>query len=43
VLAAGAFGPGFPQPALAGHTGGAGLAPVTHLASTHATREALPQ
>jgi hypothetical protein len=42
VLATGAFGPGLPQSTPAGPAGGVGLAPVSHLAPTHAARDVLP-
>src|SRR5262249_41290716 len=41
VLAAGAFGPGFPQPTTPGHIGGLGLAPVTCLVPTYTTLKTL--
>jgi hypothetical protein len=41
LLAAGAFGPGLPQPTPSRLAGGPGLAPVTRRARTHAPRRAL--
>src|SRR5262249_12007158 len=41
LLAAGAFGPGPPQSTPAGHTGGPGLAPVTHRTQAYAARQTL--
>jgi hypothetical protein len=41
MQAAGAFGPGLPEPTPAGHAGDAGLVPVNYRVPTYAARQTL--